>query len=481
MKEVLLAFAVIGTGLIFYAARNLFRPGGDAEREEKQKIEVRTLAEVSRNWNKALSGDVVDLRDLSAVWREPEAAKSAPPPPRPTFNNAEIDQFFSDMVEKRRTIKGARWTIIVKLLKMLDEEGDCPSVVRKNEKDAENKYPEETFSLLATIPLYRHTLRVARKCVAKVKQEVMLPNILIVSLAHDIGKIPSYHDKLYSTGDHPLISLIALDKIPEYAALPNRSELDRIVRGHHSIKPNDQLTDLLKHCDQEARREELAELIGNVIDRDKKSAKAGRHVPIKATPLMTTEKPVEKNAMPPAEEREHPLGETDSGEFPDPVKLKIPGWFDADALLCAVRKRINRLGDNARGLLWAAISTNHGIVYVHPDGLWAAVKEISGKDTTILAADADEGMKRNLLYTFVWELSKVKDAIATDFVAAKYYTTQATVVAGSGKGFTLLLVPFKVEVFGVAESFLEETKPSRLRQLVREIRPKQVEGETCGI
>lgn len=477
MKEVLLAFAVIGTGLISYAARNLFRQDADAEQE--RELEVRTLADVSRNWSKALCGNIVDLRDLSVVWREPEAEKSAPPPPRPAFTNAEIDQFFSDMVEKRRTVKGARRAIIVKLLKMLDDEGDCPSVVRKNEKDAENKYPEETFSMLATIPLYRHTLRVARKCAAKVKQEVMLPNVLIISLAHDIGKIPSYHDKLYSTGDHPLISLIALEKIPEYAALPNRAELDRIVREHHTLKPKDQLTNLLKHCDQEARKEELAALIGEVIDRDKTSTKAGSAISKKPAPRTTPEKPVKENANSQEEEREHPLGEIESGEFPDYVKLKIPDWFDADALLAAVRKRINRLDDGARGLRWAAVSTNHGVVYANPDGLWAAVKEVCGNDPTILAADADEGTKRNLLYTFVWELSKAKDAIATGLVSAKYYTTQVTVVPGSGKGFNALLVPFKVEALGETDASLDETKPSRLRQMVREIKPKQVEAETC--
>jgi hypothetical protein len=241
------------------------------------------------------------------------------------------------------------------------------------------------------------------------------------------------------------------------------------------MKPKDQLTDLLKHCDQEARKAELAALIGEVIDRDRVSAKAGIVVPKKTVHSMTGEKPAENNAKAPEEEREHPLGEAESGQFPDNVKLKIPDWFDADALLAAVRKRINRLDDSARGLRWSVVSTNHGVVYAHPDGLWAAVKDVCGQDPTILAADADEGTKRNLLYTLVWELSKTKDAIATDLVGAKYYTTQATVVPGSGKGFTALLVPLKAEAFGEIAASLAETKPSRLRQMVREIRPKQVE------
>lgn len=487
MKYVLFASAaVIGTGLVTWAASSLLRQdGNDGHKEEPstEKVVRIPLAEASRTWKlndcKALNGNIVDLRDLAVVWREPETEKSAPPLPHPTFRIKEIDGFFSEMVEKRRAIKGARRTIIVRILKMLDEEGDCPSVVRRNEKEAENQYTDETFAMLATVPLYRHSLRVARICADKVKQEVMLPDLFIVSLAHDLGKIPSYHDRLYSTGDHPLISLIALNNIPEYAALPNRTELDRIIRGHHSMKPDNQLTDLLKHCDQEARREELAALVGNVIDRDKASGKTGRNVPKKSDPLTATEKPSGKKTKTNGEEREHPLGEIESGELPAPVAQELPSWYDADAILAAVKKRINQLVETPKGTRWTAVSTNHGVVFANPDGLWKAIKEVSGNDPAILAADADEATKRNLLYTVVWELSKAKDAIATDYVAAKYYTTQATIVTGAGKGFTSLLVPFRVEAFGETDASLEEKKPSRLRQMVREIRPKQVEVETC--
>ncbi len=238
MNGMFITSAVIGAGLITYAAMNVFRHDGDEELQENlsaNRFDKKTLANASYTWtltdNDSLSGEVINLKDMAVIWREPESEKSSPPMPRPTFKNVEIDRFFAEMVEKRRTIKGARRMVIVKLLKMLDEDGGCPSVVRKNEKEAENKYPPDTFALLATVPLFHHTLQVARKCAAKVNQEVMLPDILIVSLGHDIGKIPAYHDKLYSTGDHPLISVIILNRITEYASLPNHVELDLIVRG----------------------------------------------------------------------------------------------------------------------------------------------------------------------------------------------------------------------------------------------------------
>jgi len=488
MKGVFFATAVIGTGLVSYAARNLFRQFRDNAllgEPHSEKVEEKTLAEVSRTWNgkesKPLSGNIVDFREIAKIWREPEPEQTDAPLPRPTFKQGEIELFFSEMVEKRRAIKGDRRTIIIKLLKMLDEKGDCPSVVKMNPLEAEGKFPEDTFSMLATIPLYRHTLQVARKCAAKVNQELMLPDIFIVSLAHDIGKIPSYHDKMYATADHPLISAIVLNGITEYAALANREELDKIIREHHLLKADYPLTKMLKQCDQDVRKEELAVLIGEAVERDKTWTKTGDPAPQDPVRLMATGKPAAKDATSAEDRQAHPLGESELHEFPDPVAQELPSWFDADAILSAVKKRVNQLETTPKGQRWTAVSTTMGIVFANPDGLWAAIKEVSGKDAAILAADADEGTKRNLLYTIVWELSRVKDAIATEYVSEKYYTTKATIVTGSGKGFTALLVPFRANAFGESVATLEGLKSPLLKKMVKEIKPKQVEVETCAI
>jgi hypothetical protein len=491
MKGYFLTFAMLGGGLITYAAFSLFRQSDEDELHQNhadETLEELTLAEVSQTWtladNNVLRGEVVNLADMAVIWREPEQKKSAQPIPRPTFVKSEIDQFFTEMVEKRRVIKGDRRIIIDKILKILDEMGDCSSVVRLNKDEAEKQYSDDTFSLLASVPLYQHTLQVARKCVAAVNQEVMLADILIVSLGHDIGKIPHYHNSLYTTGDHPLISVIVLNRIPEYKALANHAELDSIVRGHHNKKPNNMLTDILKRCDQETRKEELAVLVGTVLDRDQ--GKMGADIPGPLPPRNITEKTTEKRAgtIYDEEERDHPLGGSDPDERIMPVAQKVPDWFDADAILTAIKNKINVVEDTADGARWAAVSSRHGIVYVNPDGLWSALKEASVNNPTLLAADADEEAKSNLLYTVVWELSRVKNAIRTDLVSSKYFTTQATIVTGSGKGFNHLMVPFYVSVFGYNESeanTLEENKSSRLQKMVRDIRPKQEEVEKCAL
>ncbi|HBB18435.1 MAG TPA: phosphohydrolase, partial [Syntrophus sp. (in: bacteria)] len=270
--------------------------------------------------------------------------------------------------------------------------------------------------------------------------------------------------------------------ITEYASLANREELDKIIREHHLLKADYPLTKMLKQCDQDVRKEELAMLIGEAVERDKTWTKTGDPAPQNPVGLMAAGRPAAKDVTSAEEDRQaHPLGESELQKFPDPVAQELPSWFNADAILSAVKNRVNQLETTPKGQRWTAVSTTMGIVFANPDGLWAAIKEVSGKDAAILAADADEGAKRNLLYTIVWELSKVKDAIATEYVSEKYYTTKATIVTGGGKGFTALLVPFRANAFGESVATLEALKSPLLKKMVKEIKPKQVEVETCAI
>ena len=476
MKEgVFWTFALTGAGLLVYSVRGFFtaeqRPPAESE-PVPEEIEETSLEEVSQNW----MGKEVLIQDLSVLWRERKQKQSSPLP-RPTFRHEEIDRFFTDMVEQRRSIEGARRQVIIELLKMLDEEGDCPSVVRMNEHEAEKSFKEDTFAMLATIPLYRHTLSVARKSMAKAGQEAILVDFLIVALAHDLGKIPSNYGKMYMSMDHPLISALIVNGIPEYASLPNRTELDKIIRGHHILKTDDTLTNIFKLCDHETRQEELATLLAAARERDRSEGPANTdNAPEKASAQGAgSAKPA---ALPPEEEREHPLGELASRVPFVPVACGLPAWFDADAILAELGKRINRLMETTDAQKWDAISTAKG-VFVHPDGLWSVLKEVSGNDPLLLASDANEEAKRNLLYTVVRELGRTRDAIATEYIAPQYYTTKTSVVTGSGKGITAYLIPFRVHVFAATLSALEELKPVKLKRMVRDIHLKQEEVEKC--
>lgn len=455
------------------AAQEPWAPLELSELEPDDDFPRANLSIVAPLW----TGHVVQFVDLSRLWREPTPKQEEEVAvPRPTFRHQEIEEFYSDIVEREPLIKGNRKTVIVYLLKLLDVEGTCPSVVGikkysgvgKQVSDPDSAYGTAALAQLATVPLYRHSLGVARKFIEKNTERIMLPTILIVSLAHDIGKIPSFHSQYYSTADHPQIALIVLASIPEYAALPNRDDLDSIIRNHHQITPNNPLTACLKRCDQEARNDEIGAFLGQMAQlKTTESIESPEYI---ALPQPETASTTERAAQ----EWDHPLGSPESGKF-TPQKIKLPVWFDADVILEAIRGLINQVEKTSAGVKWQAISLPNGLVYLKPEALWEIIHQVSGGDPMVLVADADEETKRNILYTVVWELSTARDAIATELMTNAYYTTRASIVSSNDKAFYKLMIPFRVDAFGVLTSDLESTKPPVLRKIVKDIRPKQAE------
>lgn len=444
-----------------------------SELEPDDDLPRTSLAEISSIWK----GNVVHFTDLSRLWREPAPKQEDEASfPRPVFRHSEIEEFYRDLVEQEQLINGNRKAVIVHLLKILDEEGTCPSVVGikkyagvgKQIPDPDSAYGVEALAQLATVPLYQHSLAVARKFVEKNSERIMLPTILIVSLAHDIGKIPSYHNQYYSTADHPRISLIILASIPEYTALPNRDELDYIIRNHHQITPSNPLAACLKRCDQETRNDEM----GAFLVR-KAQMKPAEAVPLPiTTPLLLPE--ASTAIADDSQEWDHPLGSPESVKFL-PQKIKLPTWFNADSILNGIREMINQVEKTSSGVKWHAVSLPSGLIYVKPEALWQVIHQVSDGDPMVLIADADEETKRNLLHTVVWELSATREAIATELMTSSYYTTRASIISNNDRVFTKLMIPFRVDAFGVLTSDLESTKPAVLRKIVKDIRPKQVE------
>ena len=191
-------------------------PKGHSDKTPGQEQERLLLSKASKLW----VDRVIPLSEASKIWVETKEDKNSGP--RPSFEREAIDEFYTTYVEKRAYVTGSRKSLITRLLRLLDREGACPSVVRnKKQPDAENLYTDEVFAMLTEIPLWEHSLNVARHMVQRASQETIVPDVLIAALAHDIGKIPAYHDKGYSTGDHPIISASVLSGMSEFAQIPS--------------------------------------------------------------------------------------------------------------------------------------------------------------------------------------------------------------------------------------------------------------------
>lgn len=452
-----------------------------------------TLADISIIW----SGNELNFVDISTIWREKEEApEKAKRLPRPEFKHEEIEAFYAEYVENKPVIKGKRLSVVMQLLKILDAEGVCPSVVNKADNEAEGTFAKDLYDRLASIPLWKHTLLVARKYASKFSEPTMLPDALIIALGHDIGKIPSYHDTYYKQGDHSWISVQILNTLPEYRSLSNRDEIDRIIRGHHLLKTDYKLTSLLKLVDSDARKDESAEImtaekngvfstpikvevttpiinINDVIDSSEEDKKIAEK---RKSPKKTNS--TGKSIHVPAEERvANPMGEGDGSGEPVskfmPTLIDLPTWFDSDRLCGSLAKTINQLqvGDDKKAT-WTAVTGESSIVWVNEKGIWEAMRQIGGKeDPDFLVTEGVKSDRLNLMFSVVTQLGKDKKTFY-EMIGKGYYQVPVTIITGGDRQLPGFLIPFLQEVFGVSSQDLENRKSATLNRMVKTIKPK---------
>ncbi len=517
--NVFLGVAIVSAGGIAFGIRSLLaKPGPAATTPEidetgaavvvENGTERQHLEEMSWLWTEK----ELHLEKISFLWREPEESPEVTANVvRPHFNHSEIEQFYDEFIAAKPVVRGSRRTVIVKILQLLDTDGDSPSVVGKGEEsykhESEKDIGDELYQFLSMVPLWKHSLLVARKYAAKFQYDVMLPDALIIALGHDLGKLPRYYKKLYKSGDHPALSTNILNGMPEYAGLPNRNELNRIIMGHHLMAPGTPLADQLKAADGEARTEEGEGLIAWL---DKKEAAAPvavdtasasdtanetdtlPKVGMSNSSSTTSRKPGEKKAPVPRE-TQLPLGPTSPNVYAKEdgsnrkgkhvcTEMPLPEWWDKDKILSVIGRSIDKIiKDNTPKPTWMAVSDNGtGMVWVDERLVWSAMKEIAAnKDTRLLLADANTADRRDYLYTAIREFGR-QDVVVTSMMGDGYYQVQVSVISAPGKNFTMFLIPFLPSAFGKTIAEMYAQRGELINKMVHKIVPKQYEVQQCA-
>jgi hypothetical protein len=440
-------------------------------------VENLLLSDASDIW----TDKVIPLAKAAQLWVEVREDKEST---RPIFHTEAINSFYIEHIVGRKYIYGKKKAAIIAILNLLDKHGNCPSVVR-NPKfgDSNNKFSDEAFQMLAQTTLCEHSLGVAATMARKVSRDILIPDALIVSLAHDLGKIPAYHEKGYSTGDHPIIATIVLGGISEFTELSNQSDLFQIIRQHHDLNPS-AMAAILKESDGITRNKELAAQMKAAVDNE-------GHSDIEAHETSPTQKEDEKpqaSAAIPVEVQLPIEAEatTTAGPLPIapeptkgakyvPTRIAIP-WFNPDAMLGELKKWINYTSEHSK---WGAVSMPDGLVYVNGDCLWGVIKKTAPEEirAELQVTDTDEARKRNIMFSAVWTLSEERNAIAADMLNPNYYMIPVTILNGNEKpvvnseGRPYLMAPFRAEAFGVLPSELENKKTPVIRKLVKSIKP----------
>ena len=450
MNLLLLIFGVL---CIAYAIYSLVKrrplPSKPVKSLKKQKI---TLEELSKIWLPEVATKEESIRrQRTDVVQESQL----------NFQHQEITDFYLDYVANKPYFLKIQDEVVRELLNILDRDGDCPSVVNTF-NDEENRLPKDAYDILAQTPLWQHSLNVTKKIIELLgDSRPLIPKAVITALAHDLGKIPSYRDqKLYVTGDHPLISIGILNKIEAFNKAfsdDKKDEIFKAIRNHHR-KADGLLCQKLKEADQAARRKELAENSKNI------------------QVAIEIERPIEKPI-----EAEKPISSEnkDKDTFYSPTeteKEKIVlveqelSWFDPDEFLTELNPYINRLN----GGRWDAFSMNDGYVYFQVKTLWEVAKKIARRkgNKEVLLADADESMRQNILYTIVSRLRSEKDAIARGLIQDTYFGAPFVVTMRDGKKYDKsYYTPFVAEVFAPTVSSLEARKVGKLKDII-DVSPK---------
>lgn len=492
---------VISLAVLILLLRVLRKRGKPKEVRPEPAVEEKPvgqihLKELSRAWREEKGERVISLADLSRNWRDkPAPPQTQPVRENPAYRHAEIAAFYRERVAGKPNMKENVLDCVEALLEILDKVGDCPSVVNSNENEVESKLETNVYTKLAGLPLYRHALNVAEEMARLSNNELMAPMAIIAGLAHDLGKIPSYHDTLYSTGDHPHIAQTVMEDIVPFGKLHYAGEVKEAVRQHHRPQPETDLGKRLKKADQACRNREIALLLGpnkgNRTDGEKPeadqpavakppgpAAAAETSVPSPASPS-----PPEKRSAREAEgtvaassaifggylDQDADIFGATWGEEGRVVNSLVPiDWFDSARVLAYLKQFINRM----KGGRFYAFSMPDGTVYIQVGFFWSAAKRLSGNDTRLLTADADIQTRRDIMFSMVERL-KEKKAIATDLLGPGFFMATFVIKPDSGEPWEENLIPFRAEAFGEPVAIMEARKVYRLKD-VREVVAKHL-------
>ena len=466
MKEVIQSiagwFRVIGWngGLLILALVLLFTIIAVLALSRKKETvaqDIIHLRDLSQLWTKEGTREI-HIAELSPLWRD-ELSRSEEDKtiqlrnPRATaFIEKNIENVWFKKFPQQKAV-------CTQLLMVLDQQGQCPSVV-DIQGDVEGGWDENTYQILAKTSLLDHSLNVAEEVVQLLSDNKawhVIPDTMIAALAHDLGKLESMRGYLYSLGEHPLAAGRPLAGISEFKKLPKKDEILQAIKLHHKM-PRGLLGKTLKKADQKARQKELDNA---ALQNDKEQVKETR------PPLSGTIKQDTKNnsAWQAQADIYNEAGCTNQIKpKTSPQLVDISAWFDASQFLDELKPYINKMF----GRRFLAFSMSDGHVYFQAKVLEEVARKMAekaGRMDIATMAQKDESM-RSVLLTIVHQLRAEHEVIDRGLIKDNFFGGYFNVTRKIGKTIKGYYTPFHAEPFGsIAE--MEHTKPQMLRDIVK--------------
>ncbi len=422
------------------------------EPEEDAPIEIdnfgkkTSFKKVSVLWTTPEHGPTL-FADISKIWRVPEEEEKEKIE-TPIFQTPEINTFWIEKIGERREFTKEKRQILTAILKILDEQGHCPSVVNLHRAEAENGFEQSDYQILEQIPLWKHSLRVASLYLDSVSHDVLAPDALIIGLGHDLGKIPSVYGRYYQTGDHPILARFVVDSIPEMKEYHKRKDVLQIIEEHHFPNPSNEQSMLLKAADTEARKQELGHAITSSVFKN--PVEIGQQV-VERQGGMALQSPL-------ANQRPKGSNKMQHNRKVDPP----PDWFNEDSLRKALRKQINVVNEGA----WESVSMPNGIVWVKFTAINTAIVEASGDLNEVRGLGADRAAQSKLALDI---LSACNDCLVEGYLLEGQSATKCKVTTAKDKSSPMFLTPIKASWFFTTASALEAEKGPDIKRMVKSI------------
>jgi hypothetical protein len=437
----------------------------------KREADTISLSDLSKLWTKEGTNEI-HISKLSPIWRD-EKTIAEPDVQLPDLQNSRAATFMNSVLqgpffENAPLQKAACGQI----LKLLDQEGNCPSVVNLK-GDVEGSWDENTYQILARTTLLDHSLNVADQAIqllSKSESFHVIPDTVVAALGHDLGKLESSRGYLYSVGEHPLTAGRPLGEIEEFLKLPRKNEIERAIKLHHK-RPEGLLGKTLKKADQRARQQELEE---NVSRFEDKTGLAGIKPPL-PTQQQNNDSIARESIRSSTEDKAAAAWQAQAdiyGESEEGIKatnasdvpklMDISRWFDAEQFLDGLKSYINKMF----GRRFMAFSMPDGYVYFQAKVLEEVARkqaERAGCMEIATMAQKDPTLQR-VLFTIVHQLRRENDIIARGLIKDNYFGGYFNVTRKIGDNMKGFYTPFHAEVFdSIAD--MEQSKSDILRNI----------------
>lgn len=455
----------------------------------------------------------------------------APPPPEihgksvMGFNDAFLAEKWAQMVvpclDRLRELRMD--SVVLELFTIFATVGrNVPSVYGLD--NAATRYSTQDFELLSQVTLTDHSFRVAELAMDKIQYrfvetwQYLWPQQLIISLGHDIAKIPHLAGD-YTTKDHGVNSANCVASVfRQYAPELQRELIDPMldaIRDHHkkfddnkwAPKPSEKLK-LLMECDKEAR-----EIEKDISRKGMLGGQPGRSQPHKTKPCQNDDGvPGDIPITPPEPETMLNSGEKvachlqlvndkniavengmdddivgcETEEFikpgrrngePTPVYIRdLSDNFVQEVLLYLKKNYLNRIVNKA----FYAVSQKDGYVYCWTDTIYDLIQIIAERRNSQSFFLFVEKYKYSVLLSFYRNL-KAKGLVPPDEIvnSDRYFANTFTFFNPKKKedsvGFYMLIA---AEAFGEAIAKLEEQRfdEPELAHITMKLQSKKTRG-----